>query len=85
MIRQKILTKGNNNDVDDRALSLVEDVVPLLGWASIALKESVWVRGAALVVLSFVALLELSRNHHEESTKQKRENDRQRTHETSHY
>lgn len=70
MIKQKILTKGDNNAVDDRGLyppgknyvereevvGVVRGYVPMLGRVSIAFKESVWAK-AALMVLAFVAFL----------------------------
>ena len=60
---QKILTKGDNNDEDDRmlypagqdfvdrseVLGVVVGYLPFLGWATIVFKEHPWLRAAGIL------------------------------------
>lgn len=69
--RQWILTKGDNNDLDDTALypvgqafvyrdqvvGVVKGYLPYVGYITIALNESAWFRGVMIALLLTVGLL----------------------------
>ncbi len=69
--RQKVLTKGDNNAVDDTLLypagqnfvdrdeivGVVVGYAPLLGWATIVFNEYPWLKGVGLVVLALLLFL----------------------------
>lgn len=69
--RQYILTKGDNNELDDVALypvgqdfvhreqvvGVVKGYLPYVGYITIALNESAWFRGVMIAILLSVGLL----------------------------
>ena len=72
-VRQKILTKGDNNDGDDRPLyppgqafvsrddvvGVVRGYIPWLGWPTIALTEAAWLKTAAMACFLAVVAVEM--------------------------
>ncbi|KAI9670539.1 MAG: hypothetical protein M1831_005759 [Alyxoria varia] len=77
VVRQKILTKGDNNDDDDRQLyppgrafvgrdeivGVVRGYIPWLGWPTIALTGAAWLKAAIMTcILAVVAVEMLSKS-----------------------
>lgn len=68
--RQYILTKGDNNPIDDRSLyplgqafvgreeivGLVRGYIPCVGWITIALSENPWLKGLGFAFLGAFGL-----------------------------